>query len=72
MAKKYLKHAKKFLPLIGVVILIYIIYSLDVEKIKDAVLSINPIFIVIALSLTLPRILMATYTKRTKNITWFF
>lgn len=61
MAKKFLKHAKKFLPLIGVVILIYIIYSLDVEKIKDAVLSINPIFIVIALSLTLPRILIRNY-----------
>jgi len=61
MAKKFLKHAKKFLPLIGVVLLIYIIYSLDVEKIKDAVLSINPIFIVLALTLTLPRLLIRNY-----------
>ena len=61
MAKKLLKYVKKFLPLIGIVLLIYIIYSLDVEKIKDSLFSINPIFIVLALTLTLPRLLIRNY-----------
>ena len=61
MLKKILKYAKKFLPLIGIVILIYIIYSLDIGKIKDALFSINPIFIVLALTLTLPRLLIRNY-----------
>ena len=61
MLKKLLKYVKKFLPLIGIVILIYIIYSLDIEKIKDALFSINPIFIILALTLTLPRLLIRNY-----------
>ena len=61
MVKKLLKHVKKFLPLIGIIILIYIIYSLDVEKIKNAVLSIHPFYILIALSFTLPRVLIRNY-----------
>ena len=61
MTKKIFKHAKKFLPFIGIVILIYTIYTLDVEKIKNAFFSIKPIFIILALSLTLPRILIRNY-----------
>jgi len=56
-----LKYVKKFLPLIGIIILFYIIYSLDIEKIIDAFFSINPIYIIIALSLTLPRLLIRNY-----------
>jgi len=56
------KHAKKFLPLIGIAIFIYIIYALDVEKIIDAFLSINPIFILIALLLTIPRLIIRNYS----------
>ena len=61
MTKEIFKHAKKFLPFIGIIILIYIIYTLDVEKIKNAFFSIKPIFIILALSLTLPRILIRNY-----------
>lgn len=61
MTKKIFKHAKKFLPFIGIIILIYTIYTLDVEKIKNAFFSIKPIFIILALSLTLPRILIRNY-----------
>ncbi len=61
MTKKIFKHAKKFLPFIGIVLLIYTIYTLDVEKIKNAFFSIKPIFIILALSLTLPRILIRNY-----------
>ena len=62
MAKKIFKYAKKFLPLIGIVILFYLIYSLGLEDIKNAFLSIHPIYIIIALSLTLPRILIRNYS----------
>ena len=62
MAKKIFKHAKKFLPLIGIVILFYLIYNLGLENIKNTFLSIHPIYIIIALSLTLPRILIRNYS----------
>ena len=58
MKKKIFKHVKKYLPLLGIIILLYIIYSLDFEKIKTAFLSVQPFFILLALSLTLPRILI--------------
>ena len=64
MTQKIFKHAKKLLPFIGVVILIYTIYTLDIEKIKNAFFSIKPIFIILALSLTLPRILIRNYAWR--------
>ena len=54
MAEKIFKYLKKFLPLIGIIILIIIIINLDLEKIKAAFLSINPIFIVLSMFLLLP------------------
>ena len=63
MRKKLFSYAKKFLPLIGIVILIILIINLDVEKIKNAFLSIEPIYVIIALSLTLPAMLV-------RNIAW--
>lgn len=61
MAKNLFKYAKKFLPIIGILVLFYIIYSLNVEDIKNAFLSINPVYIIIALTLTLPRVLIRNY-----------
>ena len=61
MAEKILRYIKKFLPLIGIIILIIIIINLDLEKIKIAFFSINPIFIVISMSLLLPIILIKIY-----------
>ena len=61
MTKNLFKYAKKLLPLIGIVILIYIIYNLNIEDIKNAFISINPIYIVAALSLTLPRVLIRNF-----------
>ena len=54
------KHIKKFLPIIGIILFIYTIYSLQIEKIIEAFLSVKPIFILLALPLTLPRILIRT------------
>ena len=49
--------------MVGVAVLIIIILSLDVGEIKNAFLSINPIFIVLALTLTIPRVLI-------RNLKW--
>ena len=61
MAKKIFKYIKKFLPLIGIIILVIIIINLDLEKIKAAFLSINPIFIFLSMSLLLPIMIIKTY-----------
>ena len=61
MTKKLFSYAKKFLPLIGIAILIILIINLDLEKIKNAFLSIEPIYIVIALLLTLPAMLLRNF-----------
>jgi len=55
------KKAKKFLPLVGILVLITIVINLDIEKIKDAFFLINPIFIVLSLVLTIPRLLIRNY-----------
>jgi len=61
VTKQIFKYAKKFLPLIGILLLAYLIYSLGVEDVKNAFLSIKPIYIVIAFSLTLPRVIIRNY-----------
>ncbi|MCK5031605.1 MAG: flippase-like domain-containing protein, partial [Thermoplasmatales archaeon] len=58
MARKIFKQAKKFLPLIGIAIFVYIVYNLDIEKIIVVFLSINPIFIICSLTLTIPRLII--------------
>ena len=58
------KQAKKFLPLVGFIVLLIIIFNLDVEKIKNAFLQINPIFILLSLALTVPRILVRNFSWR--------
>ncbi len=64
MVKKLFKKVKKVLPFVGIVLLIYTIYTLDIFKIVDAFLSINPIFILISLSLTAPRVFIRNYVWR--------
>ena len=46
------------MPILGIILLIIIILFLDVNKIIDSFLSIDPKFTIIALSLTLPKILL--------------
>ena len=77
MKRGIFRQAKKFLPLVGIIVLIIIIFSLDVDKIKDAFLQIHPIFIAIALALTIPRLLIQNYywrmiqKEQNINITFF-
>jgi len=61
MARKILKQVKRFLPFIGIIIFFYLIYSLEVEKIVEAFLKLDPRLIIFALALTLPRIVIRNY-----------
>jgi uncharacterized protein (TIRG00374 family) len=54
-------YVKKFLPFIGIILLIYTIYILDIVKIINAFYLINPIFIIFSLALTLPRVFIRNY-----------
>jgi len=53
---------KKFLPIIGLLLFIYTIYQLDISKIKEAFLSINPLYILLILPFTFPRVLLRNYS----------
>lgn len=64
MVKNLFKHARKFLPLIGIILLGYLVYSLGLEDIKNAFLSIHLIYVIFALSLTFPRVLIRNYAWR--------
>ena len=54
MARDLLKKVKLILPFIGLGVLAYIFYSLDIHKIISAFFSINPLFVLYALLLTIP------------------
>jgi uncharacterized protein (TIRG00374 family) len=56
--KDLFSYLRKFLPILGLLILIIIVLSLDVNKIKDSFFSIDPKYIIIALTLTIPKILL--------------
>ena len=58
MKRDLFTYLRKLLPFLGIILLIIIILFLDVNKIIDSFLSIDPKFIIIALSLTLPKILL--------------
>jgi uncharacterized protein (TIRG00374 family) len=58
MASNLLRRAKLFLPFIGLGILALIVYSLKINLIVDAFLSINLWYVLAALSLALPMIVV--------------
>jgi len=64
LKQKIFNKLRKILPYIGIILLIYTIFSLDIIKVINAFFLINPIFIVISLSLTLPRVLIRNYVWR--------
>src|SRR4030042_255557 len=45
---------KRILPLIGIIIFIYLLFTLNLEKTTQAFLTIPPLYIILALTLTLP------------------
>ena len=58
---KKLKKIRKFLPLIGILIFIYIIYDIGLEKIIEAFKNTDPWFIILSFTIFLPRVLISTY-----------
>ena len=61
MVRPFFARIKKFLPFIGIIIFIYSVFALDTSKIIDAILSIHPLYIAIAIPLTIPRVLIRNY-----------
>ena len=64
MGQRKFSVIKKFLPIIGLLLFAYTIYQLDIGEIKNAFFSINPLFIVIILPFTFPRLLLRNYAWR--------
>src|SRR4030042_496836 len=58
MVKNLAGKLKLVLPFIGLGILAYVVYSLDPQKIITAFLSLNPLYIVYALLLAIPLLLI--------------
>ena len=60
---KIIKFVKKVLPFLGLLIFIYLVADIGLDKIVSAFLSLSPIYIVIVALLTIPRIII-------RNIAW--
>lgn len=58
---KVSNYIKKILPLIGLILLIFLIFEIGLDKIIDTILKISPIFIFIAILITIPRLLIKNY-----------
>jgi hypothetical protein len=58
-----IKFFKKFMPVIGIILLLYIIYNVGTDKIITTFLKIAPLYVILAATLTIPRILI-------RNIAW--
>ena len=61
--KNLTKYIKKFMPLIGVTLLIYLIVDIGTDEIISTFLQISPLYVIIAVMLTLPRVLL-------RNLGW--
>lgn len=61
MKDNILKIAKKFLPLIGIALFVYLLISLGLEDIKDTILSISPLYFIVSALLTIPVLLIRNY-----------
>ncbi|MBU1941169.1 MAG: flippase-like domain-containing protein, partial [Candidatus Thermoplasmatota archaeon] len=54
--QKLWNYTKKLIPLIGIILLIYIIHDIGIDKIADTFLKISPLYIIISAALTFPRL----------------
>lgn len=61
--KILINYFKKVMPLVGIIILIYLIINIGTDKIITTFLKISPIYFLIAAVLTLPRVLI-------RNVAW--
>ena len=56
-----IKYLKKFMPLIGIILLIYLIFNVGITKISSTFLKLSPIYIIAAASLVIPRMLIINF-----------
>jgi uncharacterized protein (TIRG00374 family) len=61
MNKEYLRKLSKFIPIIGLILFVYIIIDIGVEEIATTFIMIPISFFLIALVLTIPRVLLYAY-----------
>lgn len=61
--QKIIKLFKKIIPIIGIIILIYLIIEIGINKIVDTLLNISLLHVIIVIILTFPRIIL-------RNIQW--
>jgi len=61
MMTKVFSRVKRFLPLVGIILFFYTIYILDISDIIDAFLSVDLLILLIAIPLTIPRVLIRNY-----------
>lgn len=61
MSPTLFQKAKKYLPFIGIFIFLYVVYTLDIEKITEAFLSVELEYIFLSLLLTMPILLLRNY-----------
>jgi uncharacterized protein (TIRG00374 family) len=61
--QRIIKYFKKIIPIIGIIILLYLIIDIGVEKIVNTFLNISPLHAFFVILLTFPRVLL-------RNIQW--
>jgi uncharacterized protein (TIRG00374 family) len=59
--KLSLKTLGKFIPIIGLLLFVYIIYDIGIDKIFESFRLIPPIYFILALLVFLPKLILATY-----------
>jgi uncharacterized protein (TIRG00374 family) len=71
-----IKFIKKIGPIIGIILLLFLIYSIGVDKIIGTFMKISPIYIIPAILLVIPALLIKNYQwrlilkKQNINISW--
>lgn len=62
MSPTLFQKTKRYLPFIGLFIFLYVVYTLDVEKITEALLSVELEYIFLSLLLTIPILFLRNYS----------
>ncbi len=64
MAEKLRYHAKKWLPFVGVLLLIYLLFQLDLEKVRDSFFSLDVTLVIFSVTLTVPLLFIRVFAWR--------
>lgn len=60
-SQNIIKAIKKIGPIIGIILLFYLIYTIGIDKISGTFMKISPVYILIAILLTIPGLLLKNY-----------